>query len=61
MNAAKTLRYMGSTVELGSLLSHYRKQAWRNPLEAKFWRTRAHAMIAEYRHQLAQFQERIAA
>lgn len=57
----KTLIYMGDTVDLGRMLTHYRKQAWRHPLSAKFWRTLARTMIAEYRHQVAQSQERIAA
>lgn len=57
----KTLFYMGGTVRLADMLAHYRKQAWRFPCEAKFWRTRVRAMIAEYRKQAAEQSERLAA
>ena len=46
-----SLIYRGETIRLGPLLSHYRKQAWRFPKDAPFWRVRVRAMIAEYRSQ----------
>lgn len=59
---ADIFTYRGGPVSISSLVNHYRKMAWREPLKARLWRMQVHAAIQAYRRDLAErAQERAAA
>ncbi|NIJ24799.1 hypothetical protein [Sphingomonas japonica] len=55
------VRHMGQDISLARMIQHYRFMVRANPARASFWRQMVRTIIADYRDQQRQHDERLAA